>query len=233
MLLDSRSRTVGSTPSRAHFNIIKSLRGVKKARVKSVMFVNTFDNITPDNNELKTSSGTASIPAGYYSGTQFLIELQTALESVFGVGGAPYVTFDSINNNLIWTLGANEISGSSSLSTVLGLNETQQMYTGSFTTRLFLALPTYVSFTIPQLSSVRTVHAGYDSKENFQPFCTVPVTSSYLGLDTYQQDYERVIELTSNNNGTSISAMDVIVQDAYTGREITEITNWSMLLEFY
>ena len=233
LYIDSRYRTRGSTRSSPSFNLIRPVPNVRTARVRSLQFVNTFHNLTVDNNTLLTSSGTVSVTEGFYSGINYVLALHASLVVAFGAGS--YVTFNSIYNTLDWTLGANTIDGTSasSMASLLGLNNNDPALTGSFSSTLHIARPMYLAWSCAQLQPAgdRNYHVG-ESKESLQPCMTIPVTSGYLEAQTYQPSTPPTIILDRGGPGVTLSRLDFTIRDASTGTEVRELADWSCLVEF-
>ena len=199
-----------------------------RARVRSASFFNTFHNISEDSNVLLTSSGSITVPPAFYTAPTFVALLNAQLVGLFG-GAGPYVAFDAGTNTVNFVLGANSIDGiNSSMAETLGLDQNVTL-TGIFSTFLHLAFPSYVCFSSPLLTTHgEHIHAGKQpSHIQIQPFLTVPVSSGYLD----QQVFDPVLAegwIPLHNSGTHI---DIRVFDPSSGREYTEATHWSLLIE--
>jgi hypothetical protein len=226
--IDSRHRSQNSPISNATFKLVRPLQGMTRARVKSASFFNTFHNISDGSNVLITSSGSITVPPAFYTATTFVALLDAQLVGLFG-GAGPYVAFDPGTNTVNFILGANSIDGmNSSMAEILGLDQNATL-TGIFSTFLHLAFPLYVCFSSPLLTTHgEHIHAGKDpSHIQIQPFLTIPVSSGYLD----QQVFDPVLPehwVPLHNSGTHI---DIRVFDPSSGREYTESTHWSLLIE--
>jgi hypothetical protein len=223
LYLDSRNRTPSSTPSRARFNLSRPLKGVTRYQIKSISLVNTFHNITSDNNTVTTSGGSFSLDQGFYSAAQLIDVLDASLVQIYGA--SEIVTLNS-DNTLNWSLGTNSIiTSGSTMSHVLGLDP-NQAYTGSFTSQLFLALPQYISVSCPQLSPINSMnlHTGEESIAVF------PITAGYL--ESMNVFPEQTIILDSSRAGLNVATLDIAFNDPYSGRELRESAVWSMVIEF-
>ena len=227
--IDSRHRRQGTSHYNAEFNLTRPLRGVRRARVKSIQFVNTFFNITAENNNLSTSGGVVTIAVKYYTGTEYVNALNSALVAAFGSG--TYATLDSMTNEVDWTLGSNTVSGKSTMAEMLGLQNDVSALTGSFSTTLHLARPQYLSWSCSQIQSTGSVHTG-DAKDGLQPVAIVPVCAAFLSAQTYAPTVERELVLDSGKNGRTISQLTFRVQDPSSGRDITELSSWAAVIEF-
>jgi hypothetical protein len=224
LYLDSRNRTPSSTPSRARFNLSRPLKGVTRYQIKSISLVNTYHNITSDNNTVTTSGGSFSLDRGFYSAAQLIDVLDASLVQIYGA--SEIVTLNS-DNTLNWSLGTNSIiTSGSTMSHVLGLDPNQASYTGSFTSQLFLALPQYISVSCPQLSPINSMnlHTGEESIAVF------PITAGYL--ESMNVFPEQTIILDSSRAGLNVATLDIAFNDPYSGRELRESAVWSMVIEF-
>ena len=227
--IDSRFRTNNSSISNATFNLTRPLRGVTRARVRSVSFFNTFNNVSVDDNELMTSGGTVTIAPAFYEASTLVAVLDAQLLAVFG-GAGPYVAFDTATNTLNWTLGANTVDGvGSTMAETLGLPENATL-TGTFTSPLHLAFPSYLSMASPSFTShEQNFHAGRPQQHiQIQPFCTIPISSGYLG----QQVHDPALAEPWMNVSNSLSTIAIRLFDPASGREYDEASHWSMLIEF-
>ena len=237
LYLDSRDRSRGSTVSQAKFYLRKPLTNVHRMRLKSAQIVNSFPNINGSNNTLSTSSGAVVLPPKFYSGSEFVATLDNAMQSVCGPFVPAYVSFIASNNSIQWTIGALQIASDvvSTMSDVLGLTK-GQVYTGSFTTQLYLALPQYVCFDSPAFrEATHGVFAGDSEnavRDSLSPFLTIPLSVCYLQSQTYQASYERSLVLDTSAGGRTISQIDVSVRDPKTGLVLSDTTHWAMLIEF-
>ena len=185
LYIDSRSRNLGSTISNPTFLLEKKVTKIKRLRVKSISFANTFHNISDENNRLSTSSGDVIMPPGHYDASVFTVSLNAALVNAFGAGS--YVTFSQTTNEIEWNLGANSILPSqSTMSNVLGLNNKTSV-TGSHVTTLYLATPSHISFLCKQLSNDSHIYVD-EKHENFSPVITVPIQTPYLTIETTSYD---------------------------------------------
>ena len=238
--IDSRFRTPSSTStvSNASFTLTRPAQNVHRARVRSVSFFNNFNNINVDNDTLATSSGYIVLPHAFYTASELESALEQQLSTLFATPYTPgtYVTLNTSNNTLDWTLGVNTIDGvSSSLAQTLGLPRSAVLI-GTFTTPLHLAFPAYISLSSPQfITAESNVHAGRASTHiQVQPFVSIPISSGYLSQQVHEPNLsEPWITFTSpRKQGITLSHIDVRLVDPSSGRELTEATHWSTLIEF-
>ena len=227
--IDSRFRTNQSSISNSTFNLTRPIRGVTRARVRSVSFFNTFNNVSADDNQLVTSSGAITIVPAFYVASTLVAVLDAQLAAAFG-GAGPYVAFDASNNTLNWTLGTNTVDGvGSSMAETLGLDENATI-TGTFQSPLHLAFPSYLSMASPSFTShEQNVHAGRPQQHiQVQPFVTIPISSGYLG----QKVHDPALPEPWMNVSNTLSTINIRLFDPSSGREYEEASHWSGLIEF-
>jgi hypothetical protein len=155
---------------------------------------------------------------GFYTPAALVSEL----DSITGVS----VSLNPVNNDLLWDLGTSFIdTDATTLSETLGLQRGAD-YTGTFTTKLFLASPMNIDFICNQLTSTYNVYTG-QQRQRTQPFVSVPVTSGFGSMVVYAPSSLYNIDLM----GTNIGQLDFRVCDSMTGRELSELSHWSIELE--
>ena len=226
--IDSRHRSPNSSISNATFKLTRPLQGMTRARVRSASLFSNFHNVSEDNNVLITSSGSITMPPAFYTASTFVALLDAQLIAVFG-GTGPYVGFDQSSNTLNFILGANSIDGvGSNMAETLGLSE-NATNTGIFSTFLHLAFPSYVCFSSPLLTAHgEHIHAGRQpSHSQIQPFLTVPISSGFLDQQVHDPALSELWQPLHNSG----SHIDIRVYDPSSGREYTEATHWSLLIE--
>jgi hypothetical protein len=217
LILDSRTRTSNNAYD-ACFQLSKPISRVQSVRVKFAQFANTLFNIAPGENILTLSTGaTLIIPPGFYTQTEFITLLQTICS----------VTYNS--GKLIWTLGTVSIvTAATTMREVIGLS-LNNTYTGTFSTWLYLASPMNVDFSCNEINDTQgyIVYSGRDRTINNQPFLSIPVTEGYGNMCFYSPHNMYNIKI---GNG-SLSQLDFFICDSSSGRLLTELSHWSMLLE--
>ena len=222
--VDSRRRNAKSTTSRAEFDMPVHIRGLHQFRVKYFSFCNQLYNIVTGSNDTLVTGSTSTIPQGYYTHAQLVAAIDALVPGILtaGPGGA-----------LKWTLGAATIDVvNTTMRDVLGLSDRQNTFTGTFTTYANLATPQSVCLYSPQLvgpERERVVHAGL-AQHTLQSFLNIPVTAPHGSVDTYMSDTESPILLDKQGHA-ELSKLQILVVDPSTERELTEIGNWSLLLE--
>lgn len=219
--IDSRNRISGSTPSHAEFNLPEPIRGISRFRLKYLQFVNTFFNVTAESNTLALLSGSVvTVDPGFYRAT----ELVQAL-------GVPVLGQDG---QLSWDLGTDVVDfANTTIHRQLGLDPAK-VYTGSFVTTLQLAMPQSICLVSPHLigpERQRVVYAG-KAQSTLQSFVNIPVTAPYLSVETYRPETESSLILDSNGNG-HFSRLQIGWFDPSSERELTELGEWTLLLELF
>lgn len=232
LFIDTRHRRPGSPIHDAVYDLIAPLPSARAFRLKSLQIANTFQNVTSLNNTLAVTGGVVTVPPAFYTGSDLVTQIESQLQTLWGPYGSGYVTLDVTTNTLSWNTQGNTVDATASgLTQVLGLDPTQPAYTGVFTSQLYLALPQYVSFASPQLraSDIQSIHASSTlARRELQPFLTVPVSSAFGEVSTYQPQYERAQRL----GGATLSQIRIRAIDPSSGRSLTELTHYAMVLEF-
>ena len=217
LILDSRTRTSNNVYN-ATFQLTKPISRVKTVRVKHVQFANTLYNVADGENTLVLSTGTLTMPPGFYTPTEFVTLLQTICS----------VTYNS--GRLTWALGAVSIVvAATTMREILGLTQ-NSTYTNTFTTQLYLASPMNTDFISSQITDTQgyIVYSGRDRpRANNQPFFIAPVTEGNGKMCMYSPYNMHDIQI---GNG-SLSQLDFLICDNNSGRVLTELSHWSMLLE--
>ena len=95
--------------------------------------------------------------------------------------------------------------------------------------QLPVSFPSYVCFSSPLLTtSNQHIHAGKQpSHIQIQPFLTVQISSGFLDEQVHDPALSE-LWLPLHNSGSHI---DIRVFDPSSGREYTEATHWSLLIE--
>lgn len=213
LVIDSRQRLSGTTAN-AQFALSNEMK-VNQLHVKIIQFANTLFNISENNNAFVLLDATSVIiPPGFYSPAEIAALL------------APYIT--GISNNVItWNLASPINYNLTTLREVIGLNA-GTLYTGVFTTQLFLAIPLNLDFVCNQLQpSARNQHIYSTRSKQTQPFVTCPVLGGHNEMSTYEPNFLDPVQI-----GTRTIMLDMQVQDSSTGRIVNEISHWSVLIEF-
>ena len=217
LILDSRTRTSNNVYN-ATFQLTKPISRVKTVRVKHVQFANTLYNVADGENTLVLSTGTLTMPPGFYTPTEFVALLQTICSVTYNAG------------KLIWALGVGVsiVLATTTMREILGLTQ-NSTYTNTFTTQLYLASPMNTDFISSQITDSHNyvVYSGRERPMNNQPFFIAPVTEGNGKMCMYSPYNMHDIQI---GNG-SLSQLDFLICDNNSGRVLTELSHWSMLLE--
>jgi hypothetical protein len=218
LILDSRTRTSNNVYN-ATFQLTKPISRVHKVRVKHVQFANTLYNVADGENVLTLSNGTVlNMSPGFYTPSEFVALIQTICTVTYNTG------------KLSWTLGAVSIVvAATTIREVLGLT-LNTIYTGTFNTQLYLASPMNIDFICSQITDTQgyIVYSGRERpRANNQPFFIAPVTEGNGKMCMYSPYNMHNIQI---GNG-SLSQLDFLICDNNSGRVLTELSHWSMLLE--
>jgi hypothetical protein len=216
LILDSRTRTSNNAYD-ACFQLSKPISRVHSVRVKFAQFANTLYNVAPGENTIVLSTGTLIMPPGFYTPTEFVALLQTICSVTYNAG------------KLSWTLGAVSIVvAATTMREVLGLT-LNTTYTGTFNSRLYLASPMNLDFSCSEITDTQgyIVYSGRERAMNNQPFLSIPVTEGYGSMCFYSP--HNMYDIKMGNS--SLSQLDFLLCDSNSGRVLTELSHWSMLLE--
>ena len=212
--LDTRSRQMGTTISNPTFNLSKDIPAVSRARVLSVSFANTLNNVDHNHNRLALTSQNIDVVPGFYSPQELAEEL----------GGV----YDPESNTIDLELGTdNIVVADSTLAQTLGL-QANRVYTGSVELGpIFLANPIDIEWVSGQLQCYANSYSDRDRKHT-SPFFECPVKVGFGSQQTLRP-YQLI---TLDQRGAHLGSINVCVQDALDGRELDEIGHWSMVIEF-
>jgi len=218
LLLDSRSRNARSSTSRASYTLNQAIHNVVSVKVRHISFANTLFNVVTGHNDFHIAGVTSTLAPGFYSSVDFMAWL-TGLANVTAV-------LNTSNNVITWTtVGAIDLTLTTMRET-LGLQQ-GVLYMGGFTTTLFLASPLNVSFCSPQLGTAHTTVFSGRSRLITSSFVTVPVTSGFGEMCFYSPS----TLYPFSAGGTILSNIDIDIRDSLDGRDLTEISHYSVELE--
>ena len=227
VLLDSRSRQPGTTISNPTFQLTHPLGNVSSCRVRCVQFANVLHNIDSTHNVVGlVGKNKGVVPPGFYTPNTLVDSINS-----FGIGIGISVTYTPASNALHWDVGDGVIdTQNSSMRETLGLN-VGQVYTGSFTTTLFMASPMNIDFVSPQLQTSNYSYSGRDTRRdtNRQPLVSVPVLNGHGQMSVYMPTTLHDVHI----GGGQFGQLEFTVVDSLTGRELNEMSHWSMQLEFF
>ena len=227
--LDSRQSMLDQ-PSRCRFSLNQTIIGAKQYRVLSFTFANTLYNVPAGANQLVFNTVTVSLNPAFYTYSDLITAINAQLMASTGFkanlpnGTTAAVTLNA-NNTANWTIGTNVLQSG-------GLYPTFQLlprvsYTANFTTLIFIAGPMAVALNSGALSGLdRYVTAGVPIS---QPFYIQQITSGYGQMESSEPAL--TLGYTGALSNQNIDTISVQLYDPQSWRELTEMSQWSILLE--
>ena len=233
--IDSRSRTTG-IPATSNFILNRSLHSLSQIHIRSFSFSNVIYNIDEYNNQLMISDGhsnnaTITIPPKFYTTSEFVTVLNRQILT-FAYSQFPsssgVVLGDMLiakNNTLLWKLltGYKLLGGS--MTDVIGMY--QPILEGMFETPLTLSSPQAISIICKEVQSQSENINVQKNAIGFTPLLICSLEKGYGNLEVYEPQ-TRYIENFSIRDTDRLS---FILCDPRTGRILSEITSWSLILQ--
>jgi len=229
LLLDSRNRLIGGTPTNCTIQLNTPIYNVRKARVSRFTFYNTIYTVNANNNLLILTSGattyTISIAIGFYNALTFGTQLQSDIN--LSVGGGIVVSFnDRLEKYTISGFAApfNYVHTSSTCSKLIGMTQNR----GSFTT---ITSDTIISMVPVDYFFINSSALGVFVKSvTFAGYNTVilkkiPITAASNFLIDFIDPYEP--STTPYDGSKDLTYLDFQLVDV-TNREIPLQADWSM-----
>lgn len=227
--LDSRQST-GTNPATCNFNLNQTIIGGDRVRVVSFTYANTLFNVVAGLNTLAFDTVTISVPPGFYTFADFTANINAQLMAtpafVANLGGNPAAVTLSAQNNAVWTIGTNQMLGGGLYPSFL--LQSGSTFTGNFQTAIFLAAPLGVALTCPALVGPDRFITCYPTQIS-SPFYVAHVTSAFGTMEPSQPSLQ--LQYSIPLGRTSINTMQIQLTDPNTARVLTEISQWSILLE--
>lgn len=227
--LDSRQST-GSNAATCNFNLNQTILGGTQVRVLSFTYGNTLRNVISGLNSLVFNSVTITVEPGFYNFADFITNINDQLMAdaafVANLGGNPAAVTLGPQNTALWTIGTNGLLGGGLYPTLL-LN-VGDTYTADFETGLFLAAPMAVALTCPALQGPDRFITSYPVQVS-SPFYVQHVASAFGEMEPSAASLEA--RYAQPLGQTSINTLQVQLTDPATSRVLTEISQWSILLE--
>lgn len=220
LYLDSRERIAGP-PCQPSFVLSNSIIGVKSVEVRSFHFANTLFNVDNHNNILETSDGVITMPPGFYSATDFVSALDTLLQLHSSFVQA-HVTLAQATNQLQWTLPPMFSILGGSMIDIVG-------YYGASTTQLVLAGPHAIQVQCQELQThARNVTARRTGSGDgtLNPLFMAPVSVGFGAMENYDPSYRMAHQYSHG----ILNRLNFSLSDARTGRLLTELTTWSIII---
>jgi hypothetical protein len=215
--IDSRSRSNG-TPANATFLLNRTLHDVSSVQVRSFMFANTIFNIDEFNNQLILSDGQNNqfiftLTTGFYTPQNFVAELNAIL--------GPRVSLR--NDKLVWSLVNGLSLTGGTISDVIGR---YQRLSGNFETQLTLSSPAAIAVRCKQIQSSTEHITTHKNPIGTTPLLISNLVRGYGNLEVYEPQTMYVENFAMR--ATDTLSFDLV--DPRTGRLLTEINAWSMIL---
>lgn len=229
LYLDSRQSS-GPRPSSCFFNLNQTINNAIQVKVLSFVFANTLFNVIAPFNTLVFSTVTITVPPGFYAFSDFITYINTAM-----LASAPFVTALGMNpngialsaqNTALWSLGTNVLMGGGLYSTFI---LQPGNYTASFDSPIFLAAPQALSLISPSLSGNNSRFATAFGVPISAPFYTQAVGSGFGEMEQPSTSIE--MQSKTELNYAQLDQITVLIADPNTGREVSELSMWSLLLE--
>ena len=229
--IDSRSRASG-TPASSTFVLHLSLHSLSQIHIRSFSFSNVIYNIDEYNNQLMISDGhsnnaTIILPPKFYTTNEFVIALNYQIRA-FVLVQFPSFVGDAVtvrNNTLVWTLRTGYRLTGGSMADVIGMY--QSSLAGTFETPLTLSSPQAISVICREVQSQSENINVQKNLIGFTPLLICSLQKGYGNLEVYEPRTP-YIEIFSIRDTDRLSFM---LCDPRTGRILSEITSWSLILQ--
>lgn len=227
--LDSTQST-GTRPSSSLFNLNQPIVSMMQMKVKSFTFGNTLHNVVSPYNTLVFNSTSLTLPEGYYTFSELIDYINTALmANVLFTANLTVethaVVLDS-ENSAVWTIGSNILQITSGMYKTFVLNP-YRTYTGNFQSNIFLAQPMAIALTSQALQGSASRFITTADQRITNPFFICPVTDPFGSIQSPQFDLDFTLAFSNN----SLNQFDLVLFDPATGRELVEVGHWSLILE--
>lgn len=232
LYLDSRQST-GPRTSSCSFYLNQQLVNATALKVISFSFANTLYNVTTLNNTLVfdtlTDTLNVTLDPGFYSFSDLITAINTACLAsspfVSNLGGAPNAVVLNSALQAVWTIGSNILQSGSLYANFLLQPGT---YTGNFTTTIFLASPLAIALQSNALSGPSRFVTCYPQPTTSYFYCQA-IQSGYGDVEPANSSIQQRWEIPLSHN--NLNTVDVSLFDPATNRELTEMSQWSLILE--
>ena len=225
--LDSRQSS-GARPSCCSFNLNQTICGAVSCTVSSFVFANNLHNVVSGLNTLVFGTTTITVTPGFWSFADLIDDINAQLLAtpafVTLMGGAPGAVALDSQDNAVWTIGTNVLSSGGLYQTFVLTTGTS--YTGNFQTLIFLASPQAISLQSSTLQGPERFVTSYSTPIT-QPFLITHINSGFGEMDGGALQVPYTIQLGQTN----FNQLQIMLFDPNTNRELTEISQWSILLE--
>jgi hypothetical protein len=218
--LDSRY-SIGTGPSNCRFVLNQQIVDIVRCRLLTFSFANTLSNVVSPNNTLVFDSVTVTLPEGYYNYSAFITAINTQLLAsapfVAAMGGATDAVVLSADDHNVMQ------SGGMLYNFVLSGEQT-----GNFISDLFLAIPQSIALHSSNLQGPDRF-VTCEPTQISSPFAVLAVQSGFGEMESVDQSNS--LQMSTAISHGNLSSLDVIVRDASSYRELTDISHWWCLLE--
>lgn len=225
--IDCRSRDSGN-PAYCQFILNRPLHDVKSIQIKSLSFANTIYNIDEYNNKLRFRDVMLGffieyeivVPPGFYTPALF-VETLNAL--MMAQRGDTSVTLKD-QHTLTWSLSGYKMVGGS-MSDVIG--QYQPTLSGQFSTPLNLSSPSAIAVICKEAQTSEQQIVTHQNGVGLTPMLLASLQRGYGHVEVYepQTPYREHFSIRTTDR------LSFILQDPRTGRILSEITSWSLILE--
>ena len=226
LCLDS-SQSSGFRPSASVFQLNQPLINCSQVKVLGFTFGNNLFNVVEPYNNLSFDSVTVVVPEGYYTAQEFITYLNTELMTRI-----PFTSqlttetkaIELIDEVVSWTIGSNDVI-SGGLYSVFSFY-TGYSNTGNFQSSIYLAQPCVLSLNCQQLIG----NDRYVTTKNMpitMQFWVGQVQSAYGEVEAPNSSFQMTTQLSNVN----LSQLNLLICDAITGRQVTELSHFNLLLE--
>ena len=222
--IDSRSRASG-IPASSEYILNRSLHSISQIMIRSFSFSNIIYNIDDYNNQLLFSNniGTIStvvLPPKFYTTGEFVQALNDKIKELTLVD-----VLTVVNNTLIWKIPIGHMLTGGSMSDVIGVY--QPLIRGRFETPLTLSSPQAISVICREVQSSTENINVQKNNIGYTPLLICSLQKGYGSLEVYepQTPYVERFDIRDTDR------LSFLLSDPRTGRILTEITSWSLILQ--
>ena len=223
------TQSVGVRPSSAQYILNNQIINATQLRVVSFSYANNFWNVVDGANTLVFNSGVVTVPSGYYTFVDLIHYINQSLLTL----PAFLANFISLNavvltnqNAAAWTIGSNVLQGGG-LYPVFLLARGQQ-YSGNFETPIWLSSPLAIALNSASFQGANRFVTTAPLPTS-SPFYVEQVTSAYGEVSSSEASIDLGWKTPLGHE--NLSLITIVVTDVTTGRELTEMSHYSLLLE--
>ena len=223
------TQSVGVRPSSAQYILNQQIVNATQLRVVSFSYANQLWNVVAGANTLVFDTGNVTVPEGHYSFGDLINYINESLltlpASVANLTGSDAVVLSS-QNTALWSIGDNVLQSGGLYPTFL-LNVGLE-YSGNFETLIWLPTPLAIALNSASFQGpnrfVTTAPLPTSS-----PFYIEQVTSSYGEISSSEASIDLGWKTPLGHE--NLSLVSIIITDVTSGRELVEMSHYSLLLE--